>query len=232
MSLSLDKIERYSRSILCDHFSEEAQTKLMSAGVLVVGAGGLGCAVLQYLVAAGVGRIGVVDFDSVSLSNLQRQILFSHEDIGKLKVEIVAKRLMRLNPDVVINPIAESLSESNAEQLLADYDLAVDCTDNYQARLVLDSACAKSGKAMIYGSAQNWTGQVATFNWGSAGRYVDMFGEGEQQEVVGVMPPCVGVVGSLQAVEAIKIITSSGETLDGKLMVFDYLKNQYKVYSL
>ncbi len=232
MNLTQENKERYSRSILCEEFSEKAQEKLLSSSVLVVGAGGLGCAVLQYLVAAGVGRVAIVEFDKVGLSNLQRQTLFTVSDIGRPKVEVAAERLAKLNPNVRIEIVSEPFEESNAERLVADYDLAVDCTDNYMTRLLLDSVCAKMRKAMVYGSAQNWNSQVATFNWGNAGRYVDMFGEGEQQEVVGVITPNVGVTGSLQALEVIKIITSVGETLDGKLLIFDHLRSKYKVYSL
>ncbi|MBO5710258.1 MAG: ThiF family adenylyltransferase, partial [Rikenellaceae bacterium] len=120
----------------------------------------------------------------------------------------------------------------NVKNILSGYDLAVDCTDNFEVRAVLDSACAEAEKAMVYGTAQNWGGQVATFNWGRAGRYVDMFGQGEQLNTVGVISPVVGVIGSLQAVEVIRILTSVGDTLDGKLMVFNCLDNKFNVYTL
>ena len=232
MELTEIQNERYCRSMMCDGFSQAEQAKLLAASVLVVGAGGLGSAVLSYLVAAGVGRIGIVEFDNVSLSNLQRQILYTTSDIGTLKVEAAKNRLEKINPDIKIECFAEPLCGDNAKNILSGYDLAVDCTDNFEVRAVLDSACAEAGKAMVYGTAQNWGGQVATFNWGRAGRYVDMFGQGEQLNTVGVISPVVGVIGSLQAVEVIRILTSVGDTLDGKLVVFNCLDNKFNVYTL
>jgi adenylyltransferase/sulfurtransferase len=232
------ELERYSRHFALPHFGQEAQLKLKQASVLVVGAGGLGCPVLLYLTAAGVGTIGLVDFDHVTRSNLQRQVIFNEEDLGKNKAEIAALKLKKLNPDIGINPITLKLTSHNALETLKPYQLVIDCTDNFPTRYLLNDASVLSGVPLIYGSIFRYEGQVATFNLSDGPNYRDLYPQPpspgtvpdcEQGGVLGVLP---GIIGSIQANEAIKIITGIGETLAGKLLLFDSLTLETKIIKI
>ncbi|RZJ31490.1 MAG: HesA/MoeB/ThiF family protein, partial [Chryseobacterium sp.] len=156
--------ERYDRQIKLQGFGLDAQKKLASAKVLVIGAGGLGCPVLQYLAAAGIGNICIVDDDTVSLSNLHRQVLYTSDDIGKLKTEASAERLIAMNPELKINIISERISTENAVEIVQDYDWVIDCTDNFPARYLIDDICRILKKPLIFGAIYQYEGQVAVFN--------------------------------------------------------------------
>ena len=162
-NLNHDQIKRYTRHILLPEVGVEGQKKLLAAKVLVVGAGGLGCPISLYLAAAGVGTIGLVDFDTVDASNLQRQILFTTEDVGKPKVEVAAKRLKALNPDVVVNTYAVALKSDNIMDILKDYDMIIDGTDNFPTRYLTNDAAVLQGKPNVYGSIFRFEGQVTVF---------------------------------------------------------------------
>lgn len=229
--------ERYQRQMILPGFGEHAQGQLADASVLVIGAGGLGCPVLQYLVAAGVGRIGIADGDSVSLSNLHRQVLFHTSDIGKNKAETAADRLRRLNPEIVIQPIAENVSSRNLLEIISAFDIVVDSTDNFATRYMINDACVLMNKVLVYAAVSRFEGQVAVFNYptaqaGRSSNYRDLFPEppGENEilncadaGVIGVLP---GIIGSMQANEVIKVITGMGELLVNQLLTFNAMTNQ------
>jgi sulfur-carrier protein adenylyltransferase/sulfurtransferase len=208
------------------------QEKLKAARVLVVGAGGLGCPVLQYLTAAGVGTIGIADFDVVSESNLQRQILYGTADVGQPKAEVARQRLSQLNPFVSFQVHRERLTAQNVREILAAYDLVVDGTDNFPTRYLLNDACVLTDKPLVSGAIFKFEGQVSVFNYQGGPTYRCLFptppspGEVPNCSQVGVMGVLPGIIGSLQANEVIKIITQTGEVLTGKLLLLDTLTLQ------
>lgn len=235
-------LERYDRQIKLQGFGIEAQEKLASGKVLVIGAGGLGCPVLQYLTAAGVGNIGIVDDDKVSLSNLHRQILYTTNDIGKPKTEAAFERLSLMNPEIQINVISERITTKNAIHILSDYDFIIDCTDNFPTRYLLDDACRILKKPLIFGAIYQCEGQVAVFNVedskGYKSNYRYLFPEppkpGEVPDcndagVIGVLP---GIIGTLQATEAIKLITGIGEPLINRLITINVLDYQTAIFEI
>ncbi|MEC5174199.1 HesA/MoeB/ThiF family protein [Chryseobacterium nepalense] len=234
--------ERYDRQIKLQGFGIEAQDKLASAKVLVIGAGGLGCPVLQYLTAAGVGNIGIVDDDQVSLSNLHRQILYTSDDIGKLKTEAALDRLNAMNPEVQFRIIPERIITENAVRIISEYDVIIDCSDNFPTRYMLDDVCRILEKPLIFGAIYQYEGQIAIFNVkskeGDVTHYRHLFPEppepGEVPDcndagVLGVLP---GVIGTLQATEAIKLLTGIGEALINKLMTINILNYQTAVFEI
>lgn len=220
---------RYSRHLLLDNVGLQGQEKLKSAKVLVIGAGGLGCPVLQYLTAAGVGTIGIIDFDTVDETNLQRQILFTTNDIGKNKATAAKEHLELLNPFVTIQSYTERLTNQNALELFQDFDIIVDGTDNFSTRYLVNDACVITGKPLVYGSIYKFEGQVAVFNYKNGPSYRCLFPEPpkagsvpncSQIGVIGVLP---GLIGTQQANETIKIILEIGNVLSGKLLIYDAL---------
>lgn len=237
-SFSKEELARYSRHLLLKDFGKEAQLKLKKAKVLVIGSGGLGSPVLLYLAAAGVGQIGIVDFDVVDDSNLQRQVLFTIADIGKPKVIAAKERLELLNPFITVIPHNEKLTSNNALTLFKNYDVIVDGTDNFPTRYLVNDACVISGKPNVYASIFQFEGQVSVFNFtdknGEIGpNYRDVYPTPpapgtvpscSEGGVLGVLP---AIIGSLQANETIKLITEIGETLSGKLYIFNALSFQH-----
>ncbi len=233
-SFSTEELSRYHRHLILSSFGEEAQKKLKSSKVLVIGAGGLGSPVLLYLAAAGVGNIGIVDFDVVDDSNLQRQVLFDIHDIGKPKAIAAKSKLEKLNPHIAITVFEEKLTKENALELFAQFDVIVDGTDNFPTRYLVNDACVITGKPNVYASIFQFEGQVAVFNYtdknGFTGpNYRDLYPNPPapgsvpscaEGGVLGVLP---GIIGSLQANETIKVITEIGETLSGRLFIFDAL---------
>lgn len=234
IDFSKEEMERYSRHLIIPEFNIEGQRKLKSAKVLVVGTGGLGAPLLQYLTAAGVGTIGLMDFDIVDDSNLQRQVLFSVDDVGEPKVNAALKRLKGLNPYVNFKTYNTQLTSENALEIIKEYDLVADGTDNFPTRYLVNDACVILNKPNVYASIFRFDGQVSVFNLldkeGNLGpNYRDLFpappppglvpscAEGG---VIGVLP---GIIGSLQANEVIKVITGIGEPLAGRLFLFDAL---------
>ena len=236
--LNEGEVEQYSRHLSLKEFGQESQIKLKESSVLVIGAGGLGCPVLQYLVAAGVGKIGIVDSDVVESSNLQRQILFNHDDIGTPKAKVAAAKLTRLNPFIKIHPIVERLKKGNAESLFSDYDLIVDGTDNFSSRYLINDACIIFGKTLIHGSIHLFEGMVSVFNFQEGPTYRCLFPEQPDSSsipscaeagVLGVLP---GIIGCMQAMEAIKVITGRGQPLSGKVLTYDSLTNSTRMINL
>lgn len=232
MTFTAEERQLYARHFVLPEFGEDGQKRLKAAKVLVVGAGGLGSPVLLYLAAAGVGHIGIVDDDRVSISNLHRQVLYTHEDVGKLKVAVAKRRLQALNPHIEIATFAERLTVENALSIIEQYDIIADGSDNFATRYLVNDACVLAGKVNVYASIFRFEGQVAVFNLlrkdGSRGaHYRDLFPEPPAPEsvpscaeggVLGVLP---GIIGSMQANEVIKIAAGVGEPLDGRLLLFD-----------
>jgi adenylyltransferase/sulfurtransferase len=226
--------ERYQRHFSLDGFGPEGQQKLKAASVLVVGAGALGCPALTYLAAAGVGTIGVVDNDTVELSNLHRQPLYTVDDIGRAKVLAAQKRLQELNPEITVLAYQAALTPENAFELIGGYDLVIDGTDNFPTRYLINDACVLLGKTNIHGSVVRFSGTVSVFNErfadGTFGpNYRDLFPVPPRPEeapscavagVIGVIP---SIIGSMQAMEAIKVICGIGETASGKFIRIDAL---------
>ena len=234
MNLSGEEIERYARHIVLREIGGPGQVRLKGARVLVVGAGGLGSPVLQYLAAAGVGTLGLIDHDTVSLSNLQRQVLFATGDIGRAKVEAAAAALRALNPHVAIEPHAERITADNAERLAAAYDVVVDGSDNWTTRYAVSDACFRARRALVTGSVGTFDGAVtvlAPHETGPDGRpnptYRCLFpspppdGSVPTCAEAGVMGALTGLVGSLMALEVIRRIVPFGEGLVGRLLLVD-----------
>ncbi|MEM9326333.1 MAG: molybdopterin-synthase adenylyltransferase MoeB [Bacteroidota bacterium] len=231
--LSIQEQARYSRHLNLPQFGIATQEKLKSSRVLVVGTGGLGAPLLQYLTAAGVGTIGVVDFDVVDESNLQRQVLFGTSDIGKDKTSVAIERLKDQNPHVKFIEYKTRLDSSNALEIVRDYDVIADGTDNFPTRYLVNDACVLAGKTNVYASIFQFEGQVSVFNHlvdGERGpNYRDLF---PSPPPPGMVPSCAeggvlgvlpGIVGSIQAAEVIKVLTGIGSALVGRLFVFDAL---------
>lgn len=232
MELSKEELLRYSRHIAIPEFNVEGQKKLKGGKVLVIGSGGLGSPVLLYLAAAGVGTIGIVDFDVVDDSNLQRQVLFTVHDIGKSKAETAKERLLALNPYLNIIVHNTRFTTENALDLVKDYDVVADGTDNFPTRYLVNDACVLAGKVNVYASIFRFEGQVSVFNFpnpdGSRGpNYRDLFPTPpppglvpncSEGGVLGVLP---GIIGSLQACEVIKVLSGVGDPLAGRLFLFD-----------
>lgn len=232
--LSREQAVRYGRHTLLPEVGEEGQLKLLESKVLLIGAGGLGCPSALYLAAAGVGTLGIIDYDVVDLSNLQRQILHSEEEIGKPKVESATRRLRGINSDIRIVPITEKLSRENVSRIIADYDLVVNGCDNFPTRYLINDACVFAKKPLIDGSIFRFEGQVTVFYSGHGPCYRCLYPEPPPPEmapscaeagVFGVLP---GIIGSIQAVEAIKIIIGKGDPLIGRLVMYDALRQQFR----
>ena len=229
---------RYKKQIMLHEVGEEGQLKLKYSRMLVIGVGGLGTPILQYLSAGGVGHIGIVDHDMVDETNLQRQILFGTKDLGKLKSIIAKERLSRLNPGTTFEIFNFRLSEKNIMELVRDHDLVFDATDNFPTRYLINDACVMEGKPWIYGAVYKYEGQLSVFNYqdGPTLRclYPELpepgsFMEAEDSGLLGVLP---GMIGCYQAIEAFKIVTGFGDVLSGKLMTINIRNNQIQIHTI
>ena len=228
--------DRYHRQIILPNFGTEAQEKIAQAKILVVGAGGLGCPVLQFLAAVGVGNLGIVDFDTVDISNLQRQILFDENSAGRNKATTAKEKLQQLNSEIKITAFPEKFTQQNSFNLLKNYDIAVGCTDNFPSRYLLNDACCLLDKPFVYGAIYQYEGQVSVFNVEKEGiktHYRDLFPHPPKDTTdcnqIGVLGTLSGIIGILQAQEVIKLITGIGEVLVGKLLLFNILTYQTKI---
>lgn len=227
--LSQEENKRYNRHLILEQVGKLGQEKLKAAKVLVVGAGGLGCPVLQYLTAAGVGTIGIIDFDTVDVSNLQRQILFTAADIGKNKAERAALHLSQLNPLVDFIIYTERLTVKNAIEIFREFDLVVDGTDNFSTRYLVNDACVLTNTPLVFGSIYTFEGQVSVFNYKEGPSYRCLFpippkeGSIKNCAEIGVLGVLPGIIGTQQANEVLKIILGIGEPLSGKLLIYNAL---------
>ena len=236
MELTREQRQRYNRHLVLDGFGPEAQARLLQARVLLVGAGGLGSPVALYLAAAGVGTIGVVDGDTVSITNLQRQVLHSTADIGRPKVDVAKERMQAMNPDVQVETYECYLSEANAMELIAPYDFVIDGTDNFATKYLVNDACVLQGKAFTMGGINRYSGQLMTHVPGSA-CYRCLFPEPPAKEdvetcaIVGVLGSIAGMLGTVQATECIKYLAGVGKPLTNALLTFDALSMQWQRFS-
>jgi molybdopterin/thiamine biosynthesis adenylyltransferase len=230
MSFSDEEVERYARHLVLREIGGPGQQRLKAARVLIVGAGGLGAPAALYLAAAGVGELALLDPDTVALSNLQRQVLYATGDEGRVKVDTAAERLAALNPNIRVTPIAEALTPANARALIAGHDLVLDGTDDFATRFAVNAACVAEGVTLVSGAIGRWTGQVGVF----AGRpcyqclVPEIPPDAETCSAVGVVGALAGVVGSMMALEAIKLIADAGAPLTGRLLIYDALAAQVR----
>ncbi|MEN3324246.1 HesA/MoeB/ThiF family protein [Mariniflexile soesokkakense] len=231
-------MNRYSRHIILSEIGQTGQDKITNAKVLVVGAGGLGCPVLQYLTAAGVGTLGIIDFDIVEESNLQRQILFGTSSLGKNKAEAAKNRLEDLNCEISITAYAKKLTYQNALELFNQYDIIVDGTDNFEVRYLINDACIITNKPLVFGAIYKFEGQVSVFNYKNGPSYRCLFPNSPQKNsvpncseigVLGVLP---GIIGSMQANEVLKIILEIGDVLSGKFLCYNALNSQTSILKI
>lgn len=234
--LSSTEKNRYQKHLLLPQIGQEGQLKLKNSKVLVIGAGGLGCPVLLYLAAAGVGKLGIMDADSVDLSNLQRQVLYKVEDIGSPKATTAASRLLKLNDTIEYEAVKQNFKAENAEGFVKNYDIIVDCTDNFTTRYLINDFCVKFNKPFVYGAIHQFEGQVSVFNYTDASgnlgpTYRCLFPEQPSEleipncATIGVLGILPGMLGMYQANEVIKIITGIGTVLSGQLLMLDLLEN-------
>ena len=238
ITLTKKEIERYSRHLIMPEVGMDGQLKLKQAKVLCIGTGGLGAPLGLYLAAAGVGRIGLVDFDRVDDSNLQRQVLFSTKDVGRPKIEAAADRLRGLNPDIQIDTFDTHLSSDNALDILKDYDIIVDGTDNFPTRYLVNDASVLLKKPNVYGSIFRFEGQITIFGDPNGPCYRCLYPEPPPPGLVpscaegGVLGVLPGIVGSIQAAETLKLIIGKGESLIGRLLLFDALAMRFRELKL
>jgi molybdopterin/thiamine biosynthesis adenylyltransferase len=225
MSFTDAEVERYARHLVLREIGGPGQQALKAASVAIVGAGGLGAPAGLYLAAAGVGRIGLIDPDVVALSNLQRQVLYETGDVGQVKVAAASERLRRLNADVAIEPTSALLTAANAEALLGGFDLVLDGTDDFATRFAVSDACLALGLPLVSGAIGRWTGQVAVYAGKPCYRCFvpELPPDAETCARVGVIGALAGVIGSMMALEAVKLITGAGEPLSGRLFIYDAL---------
>lgn len=236
--LTPEEIARYRRHLSLKDFGAEAQARLKAARVLVIGAGGLGCPVLMYLAAAGIGHLTVIDGDRVELSNLQRQVLYGVTDLGLPKAQVAARRLSELNPLIEITPIVDRFRHGNALELCGGMDVVVDGSDNFATRYLANDACVLTGKPLVYGAIHQFEGQASVFNWKDGPTYRCLFPEEPdaaaipncaEAGVLGVLP---GLIGTIQASETIKLLTGIGQPLSGRLLMIDALGMNTRIVRL
>lgn len=234
MEFSEDQLQRYSRHIILPEVGGKGQKKILAAKVLIIGAGGLGCPVGYYLAAAGVGTIGLVDNDSVELSNLQRQIAHSTDRVGMMKVDSAKATFEALNPDVKVVGIKERMNKDNIMDFMKDYDIVVDGSDNFPTRYLVNDACVLLGKPLVSGAILKFEGQITTIVPREGHCYRCLF---EEMPPAGLVPSCQeagvigaipGVVGSLQAIEVFKLILGKGDVLKNSLVIYDALKTTFR----
>lgn len=231
-------MERYNRQILLPEIGKEGQARLQAAKVLIVGVGGLGSPIALYLAGAGIGTIGLVDDDVVSISNLQRQVLYVEEELGDLKAICAAMHLTALNSEITVNSCPGRLSPENARELISQYDIIVDGCDNFATRYLINDVCVELDKPYVYGAICGFEGQVSVFNYGDVRKtYRDLYPD--EEEMLSIPPPFKGVVGvtpaitgSIEATEVLKIICGFGEVLSGKLWTIDLRTLQSNIFSL
>jgi adenylyltransferase/sulfurtransferase len=238
MNLSADELLRYSRHTLLPEFGGEGQARLKAGRALIVGAGGLGSPAALYLAAAGVGTIGLVDFDRVDITNLQRQILYGTADVGRPKLDVAVERLHDINPHVTIEPHDKPFGADNARELVTAYDVVIDGTDNFSTRFLVNDACVLVGRPNVYGSVFRFEGQAAVFATPGGPCYRCLHPEPPpaglipncaEAGVLGVLP---GLIGIIQATEAIKILSGVGEPLIGSLLLYDALRMRFRQITL
>lgn len=231
-ALSNTEKSRYHRHLILREIGEEGQEKIKNSSVLVIGAGGLGCPVLQYLTATGIGRIGVMDDDTVDISNLQRQVFYGMDDLGKHKAIVASSRMKRMNSNVDFELFNIRMKYQNALDIANGYDILVDCTDNIKARYLLSDLSVISGKPLVHASVFKYQGQLSVFGYKNGPSYRCLFQYPEEKPeenppVLGIYSIIPGIIGLMQANEVIKIITGAGEVMSGKMLIYNSLSNKF-----
>ena len=230
-----EEVERYARHLVLREIGGPGQQRLKAARILIVGAGGLGAPAALYLAAAGVGVVGLVDPDVIALSNLQRQVLYATAEVGELKVDRAADRLQALNPHVQIEAHAVTVAADNAADVVSGYDIVLDGTDNFPVRFAVNDACVAASKPLVSGAIGRWTGQIGVFAPGGP-CYRCLVPESppdaETCSAVGVVGALAGVIGSMMALEAIKLVAGAGEPLKGRLLIYDALAAETRTVGL
>lgn len=234
-----DEWLRYSCQLALPGFGIESQQRLQKAKVLIVGMGGLGCPAAQYLTVSGIGIIGIADFDVISISNLHRQTLYAPDEVGLSKALTACKKLQQQNPEINITPITEKITAKNVMRIINDYDIALDCTDNFETKYLLNDACVIAGKPLVYAAIYQFEGQVSVWNVPNADgtrsqNYRDLFPVVDDSQIPncaegGVIPTIAGIIGCIQANEVIKYITGNGELLAGKIFMIDARTMQSRI---
>ena len=238
MNLTYEQNKRYSRQLVMKEIGESGQKKLLSSSVLVIGAGGLGSPALMYLASAGVGTIGIADADEVDVSNLQRQVIHNCADIGKAKVESAKEKINKWNPDVNVKTYKTYVNSENIAELISDYDFVLDCTDNFGSKFLINDYCVKAEKPFCHAGVVGFEGQLMTYIPHKSPCYRCVFeeepkaGDVPLPKEVGVISAACGVIGSLQAMEAIKYILGKGDLLTGYLLTYDALKMEFRKIKL
>lgn len=230
-------MKRYQKQIVLSEYGDSGQSKLASASVLIIGAGGLGIIVSSYLVAMGVGHVGICDFDQVELSNLHRQFLYTPQDIGKNKATVLAEKLRIQNPDIKIDSFVATFDTKNNAMIAADFQLVCDCTDDGFTRMLINDYCAQTNKVLVHGAATQWNGYVTVFHHQKGFDLKDIFDftdylKSQNCSEVGIHSPVVGLIGSFMANETIKILLQLDAILEGKLLYYDMLTNQYRMVKI
>ena len=227
---------RYNRQIILPEVGEKGQEKLNQAKVLIIGAGGLGAAILPYLAAAGIGEIGIIDDDAIEISNLQRQVIYKSESIGKSKALEAKEMALSLNPTIQINAITDTLNAKNAIELFEQYDIMVDATDNLQTKYLINDVCQITNKPFVYGSIYKFQGQVSVFNYQNGPTYRCLFPDESTHSKncvdAGVMGISVGIIGMFQANEVLKMVLGIGEVLSSELLIYNMLTNDQQKFGL
>ncbi|MCD8489760.1 molybdopterin-synthase adenylyltransferase MoeB [Kamptonema cortianum] len=238
IQLTKEDYERYSRHLILPEIGLDGQKRLKAASVLCIGTGGLGSPLLLYLAAAGIGRIGIVDFDVVDYSNLQRQVIHGTSWVGKPKIESAKNRILEINPDCQVDLYETRISSENALQIVEPYDIVIDGTDNFPTRYLVNDACVLLNKPNVYGSIFRFEGQATVFNYQDGPNYRDLYPEPPPPGMVpscaegGVLGILPGIIGVIQATEAVKIITGAGTTLSGRLLLYNALEMKFRELKL
>nr|YP_009296313.1 molybdopterin biosynthesis protein [Sebdenia flabellata]AOM65248.1 molybdopterin biosynthesis protein [Sebdenia flabellata] len=232
ISLSKDEYKKYARHLILDNIGISGQKRLKKAQILIVGLGGLASSAIIYLTAAGIENIGIIDSDKVDQSNLHRQVLYTNEDINKLKVDCAKLKIHQINPNCQVTIFPYKLNQHNSTDLIKNYDIIIDACDNFKTRYIIDSACYKLHKIHIYGAIKSFEGQISVFNYKGGPKYSDLYPESLKLEnnncnTVGVVGIITGIVGLLQATETIKIILGTGEILSGQILIYNALNTSF-----
>lgn len=229
-----DEVERYARHLILSEVGGPGQQALKKARVLVVGMGGIGNPAALYLAAAGVGTLGLIDDDVVSLSNLQRQVIFGTDDIGKPKIEVAKARLAQLNPHTVVETFNQRITPDNARDLVSQFDVVLDGTDDFETRFAVNAACVAEGKPLVSGALGRWSGQVGVFTGHPCYQCLvpEIPPEAETCARVGVIGALAGVIGTMAALETLKVITGAGQPLESRLLIYDGLAATSRVVKL
>lgn len=234
INLSKDEYKEYARHLILDKISMNGQKRLKKAKVLFIGAGGLAASAILYLISSGIGEIGVVDNDRVSQSNLHRQILYTEDNINELKVHAIKAKINHLKPNCKVYIYAIKLSQQNSIDIIKKYDVIIDACDNFETRYIIDKTCYQMHKIHIYGAIEKFQGQVSVFNYKSGPKYSDIYPRSlklsdQKCNTIGVFGLLTGIIGLLQAIEAIKVIIGTGEILSGKILTYNSLNVSFKI---